>query len=601
MLSLAVRIAVIAMTKTKKRKIDLSKDRSTTLLEGVKLWASYWRSNPHRFAEDYLNIKLKLFQKILIFMMMQSNYFMFLASRSLGKTFLVAVFCVIRCILYPHTKIVVASGTRSQANEVLLKITEELMKAFDWGSENLKNEIESASVGQNRAEIVFKNGSWIKVATASDSGRGMRANILVLDEFRLLDKTTVDTVLKRFLGTPRQPAYLSKPEYEHLVERNKEIYMSSAWWKTHWSYDKAKAYTVNMLDDRKEYFICGLPYQVAIREGLLSREQVEDEMSETDFDEMTFRMEMEVEWLGNDGEALFKFDDITNQRKIKDPLYPFDAPMADKKKLPLPLPNERRILSVDIALMGSQKRDNDACSIILNRALPLNDKYSANIVFLENVEDVKSDELALYVRKLYDWFDCTDLVVDTNGIGLATYDCLIKDIIDPRTGIVYPALSCRNNEEMAKRCAVPNAPKVIWSIKASQAFNSDSCLLLRSGFQQGRINLLVNEFEAEELLKDNFENYKSLLAEEQLKLKLPYIHTTLLIYELVNLGFEVHGTSMKVKEGKGMRKDRYSSLAYNYWVQTQLEREVLAVSNLSLDIQHYANKIRNLNKKPIMY
>ena len=84
MLSLAVRIAVIAMTKTKKRKIDLSKDRSTTLLEGVKLWASYWRSNPHRFAEDYLNIKLKLFQKILIFMMMQSNYFMFLASRSLG-------------------------------------------------------------------------------------------------------------------------------------------------------------------------------------------------------------------------------------------------------------------------------------------------------------------------------------------------------------------------------------------------------------------------------------------------------------------------------------------------------------------------------------
>ena len=112
---------------------------------------------------------------------------------------------------------------------------------------------------------------------------------------------------------------------------------------------------------------------------------------------------------------------------------------------------------------------------------------------------------------------------------------------------------------------------------------------------------MVNEFEAEELLKDNFENYKSLLAEEQLKLKLPYIHTTLLIYELVNLGFEVHGTSMKVKEGKGMRKDRYSSLAYNYWVQTQLEREVLAVSNLSLDIQHYANKIRNLNKKPIMY
>ena len=40
---------------------------------------------------------------------------------------------------------------------------------------------------------------------------------------------TINTVLKRFLTAPRQPGYLNNPEYSHLLERNKEIYMSSAW------------------------------------------------------------------------------------------------------------------------------------------------------------------------------------------------------------------------------------------------------------------------------------------------------------------------------------------------------------------------------------
>lgn len=46
------------------------------------------------------------------------------------------------------------------------------MKNYGWGSDNLRREITYASVGQNKAVIEFANGSWIKVVTASDSGRG---------------------------------------------------------------------------------------------------------------------------------------------------------------------------------------------------------------------------------------------------------------------------------------------------------------------------------------------------------------------------------------------------------------------------------------------
>jgi len=43
---------------------------------------------------------------------------------------------------------------------------------------------------------------------------------------------------------------------------------------------------------------------------LLSREQVRDEMSEADFNELAFMMEMECMWIGDDGDNLFKFDEI---------------------------------------------------------------------------------------------------------------------------------------------------------------------------------------------------------------------------------------------------------------------------------------------------
>lgn len=218
----------------KKSEKQIATEKSNRILEGVAVWAAFYRYNPQRFAKDYLNIQLKLFQKILIFAMMHNVHFMFWAARSLGKTWLTALFCVIRCILFPQTKICVASSVRSQGNEVLQKIEDDFMKLHDWGSENLRREISECSISAQKAEIYFRNGSWIKVVTASDSGRGNRANVIVIDEFRMVDRDTINTVLKRFLGNPRQPGYLTRKEYkdkEELLETNIEIYMSSCWLK----------------------------------------------------------------------------------------------------------------------------------------------------------------------------------------------------------------------------------------------------------------------------------------------------------------------------------------------------------------------------------
>lgn len=147
------------------------------VLEGVGIWAAYYRNNIHRFAMDYLHINLKLFQIFLLVMMSLSTTSVFIGFRGVGKSFICAVLCCAKAILYPGIKICIASGTRGQAINVLEKILLELKP----NSPELAKEIDekATSINGTDAKIVFKNGSFVKVVTASDSARSNRANLLI--------------------------------------------------------------------------------------------------------------------------------------------------------------------------------------------------------------------------------------------------------------------------------------------------------------------------------------------------------------------------------------------------------------------------------------
>ena len=544
---------------------EVIKKKSDAIMEGVAYWASFYRKNPQRFVKEFLNINLKLFQKILIYMMMISTNFMYIASRGSGKTWLTALYCVVRCILYPGTKICVASGVKSQALEVITKIETDFLKNYSWGSSNLANEIEYISTSMNNARVDFFNGSWITIVTANDNSRHNRATTIVVDEFRLVPLNVINTVLRKFLTTSRMPGYLNNPKYAHLQERNTEMYMSSAWYQSHWSFEKAKSYFANMLDDKRKYFCVSLPYQLAIKEGLLSREQVEDEMSEADFDEISWSMEMEALFYGDSDEAFYRYEDLSKCRKLKESLLPLE--FYDKKGMKVPElhPNERRILSVDVALMASKKHANDAAAIDINIALPSNNSYSSNFVYKESFEGLTTDDLGITIMRYFYKYKCTDLVLDCQGNGLGVYDYIIKSQFDPVTGEVYGALTACNNPEMASRCKDKNAKKCIWCIKATADFNSNAATLLRAGIKNGNVKFLINEFDASDVVS-KVTGYKKMSVSEQVKLLMPYTQTSLTVNEMINLEHEIVNNKVKLKEKSGMRKDRFSSVEYNYYV-----------------------------------
>lgn len=501
---------------------------------------------------------------------MHYNYFMYIASRGQGKSFLTAIFCCVRAILFPSSKIILAAGNKSQSIEIIEKILD-----LKNNSPNLAREIEEIKTGSNDARVTFRNGSWIRCVAANQGARSKRANIIVVDEFRMVDKSIIDGVLRKFMTAPRQPKYLEKPEYKHLQERNKELYLSSAWYKHHWSWDKVNAFFDAMLDG-KSYFLCSLPYQLAIKEGLLMREQVEDEMSESDFNEISWMMEMESLFFGESEKAYFKFADLEKNRVLSKSIYPksfYDIIKNKDFKYPEKDSNEIRLISCDISGMGSSKNNNDASVFTIIRLIPSRNKltYDKQVCYMESYDGGHSQTQALKIRRLYEEFDCDYIVIDTHSFGLSIFDNLATNLYDKELDRTYEALNCINDEEMAKRCFVDDAPKVIYSIKANAQLNNDMHVYVRDDLKRGKLRLLINENECKEYL-ESIKGYKDLQLEDQTRFQLPFIQTSFLINEMVNLErTDTENNLIKLKEPSTKRKDRYSSLGYGVYVAKLLE------------------------------
>ena len=184
------------------------------------------------------------------------------------------------------------------------------------------------------------------------------------------------------------------------------------------------------------------------------------------------------------------------------------------------------------------------------------------------------------IRKLFDEFEADYLVIDAKGNGLPIVDLIMGDLYDKDAGRMYGALGCCNNEEIHARCVYKNAPKVIWAILGTEVFNSQCALLLREAFRNGTIRLLQSDYDCKDSLS-LLSGYNKLTIEDKQDFQLPYMHVSLLVNELINLQAEQKSTTstVRVYEKSGMRKDRYSSLAYNIYVSKEIEREMAKPRN----------------------
>lgn len=569
----------------KQRNFNKSTDnltKSEKLMEGVSAWASYYISRPDVFAEEYLGISLKPFQKILLYVMMHYNYTSLFASRGLGKTWLTAIFCVIICILKPGTKIVVAAGQKGQSMKIVTEKIPELISQSKTGM--LQREIKGSirtSMNTDDPNVEFLNGSWIKVVAANDGARSARANLIILDEFRMIKPEIYKNVLRRFLATSRQPAFLELPEYkgkQEYLERNKEIFLTSCYYKFNWSYERYNVFRKAMLNGKK-YFVCGFPYQIAIKEGLTNKDQLIDELSEDDIDEIGWTMEMDTLFFGESEKAYFKTQEIQDVRTVQYPIYNKelrqligDKKFAEHKKKD----GEIRILSCDIALLGGDANDSSVYTLISAKPNKSKTRYSREVLNIESHNGLHPETQALMIRRLFDDYDCDYIVLDRQGNGISVYSYLCRQLFDNERKIKYTpfySINEKNEPKLQDFHLEDEYEEKIYTISATEEFNSEIAIDLKEKIINKKISFLLSKNDAFPLFQET-SWFNNLSREDMSSLTMPYVQSTLLESEMVLLERIPHDKFVKLKEKRGKRKDRYSSLAYGNHIISMLEKKL---------------------------
>lgn len=562
------------LTKTKKRE-KLSPNKRERLNEGVKIWTAFYRQNIHRFVADYLGIQLKPFQVVLLYMIEYNLKTCLITSRGLGKSWLIALYCCCRAILYPGQKIVVSCETKEQSRRLIReKIVNELMEM----SPNLKKEInpKEIKIGTNESYVKFKNGSTIIAINASETTRGLRAHILVVDEYVQIKNgfETLTKILQPFLQVVRQPKYLQNPKYKKYKEENKQIYMSSAWYADHWSYNLYKDYVEKMLTGESS-FTCNLPYDIALKYGLMTQTRLDEILDDPNMTEEAFLMEYGAIFYDFGDGAYIKPSDIISNRKIVKPWYPPTNTeyITEKNKRNKSWEEERtskeelRIIGCDIALSQGDKNDNTV--IHYSVSIPKGDKYMTDIRYSEAINGGTSKSIALRLKQLYYDGNCDYIVMDVAGLGLSVLDSLGEYTYDEERDIKYPPMCCFNKEDKKERCGYKEAIPCIYGVIANEEINNDMAVTLKASLNNHTLRFLVNEFEGEDWLNEN-RNFQMLDATEKVKLMYPYVQTTLIQMEVIKLRTEFTRKGIKLVEMGTNRKDRYSALAYlNLFIREQ--------------------------------
>lgn len=564
---------------SKPKEMVLAKDISQSRQDNLIDWCDYYRKNVHRFVSHYMGVKLYFFQIIWIYYMATRDSFVAIAARGDGKTWLLAILAIAKAILFPHSEVVVISSTKAQAG-LLVEKCQDLQNSYP----NIAREISNITTNMNRWAVDFHNGSTIKVVASRDSSRGRRSTFTIYDEFRLIDKEIVDSVLRPF-SYIRQTPYLKIPEYAKLGEEPKEVFISSAYLKGLWWYDECKKNIKAMLSGENKGFIA-FDFRLSVKHNIKTVASIRNEISK--MDEITAMMEYGNIPFGEGANSYFKLKQFTKARIIEKAFYPQRLETYNPKKNPYGIPktdSEIRIVSSDVAQRAGRTNDLSITSLI--RLIPTQKGYFRELSYIESFSGINSILQSLRLKQLYYDFEADYIVLDVaaGGGGLPMYDQLGQITKDDERGIEYPAMTIMRHvsldssiyDELSKRTLGINAIPVIYPISGVAVLNSKIAVEMRDKLQKKLFGLLVDETKAEDYLikskTGEFMTNDDPLAKSFFMN--PFSQTSLFISESIGLTMTMVSGNIKLVEIPGSRKDRYTSVAYGNYFASLLDGDLL--------------------------
>lgn len=543
------------------------------------MWMTLYRRNLDIFAEHYLKLKLHLYQKIILHLMGRSNLIAIIAARAAAKSYIIAIYSISICILYPNSTGVLTSGTKGQASLIVSeKINKELYQKYT--NSPLRIEITKIKPSKDDAEVNFASGSQIKGVTLSEDSRGYRSTFNIIEEARNCKKTLIDKVISPFKFI--RPVEFIKRDYyipiAHLFqEEAKEIYISSSIEETHWLYKLATNIKDDMDNGDDSNLFMAMDYAISLQHGIRTKQQLRQEKQK--IDNITWMIEYENRVFRANTDAFFSYDIIKSNRTMLKPFYPQkNEDFLLHKKNPYSIPKQKgevRVISCDIATVDRSANDNSvySCLRLFPEQTGYNNRteYRIQVPYLEGMKGTEPVIQATRIRQLYNDFEADYIVLDLRNCGIDIYYTLARPLFDEGRCVEYAPLRCMNDDELANKIKNENADDCIYVVKATEKLNTRMAQNLQSYLTSHKIDFLVDKERGMETICKLQPNYPMLQPTEQVYFDKPFLETMLLVNEMIDLTYERTSVgNIRVKERAGKVKDRYSSLAMGCYFANEM-------------------------------
>lgn len=263
-------------------KYKLMSDRKRRICELDAESIAFYRRNPCIACEDLLGIRLIDSQKYILQQSWNKPHVLWCCSRNFGKSFLGAVFMILKAILYENQAIYIVSSVGDQSKETFTKIEEIVLRIGKTAAsiDSLKDIVEKETVKsannktgfshpQTGFHVSFYNGSEIITLNGNpDNNRSRRATLVFFDEAAFSSDeliavceafATQNTEFKTSTNKNFNPDTLKRKCPTQLVYASSQDDMSKIFYKHY------KNFAKRMLAGDRDYFVADMICDTAIK------------------------------------------------------------------------------------------------------------------------------------------------------------------------------------------------------------------------------------------------------------------------------------------------------------------------------------------------
>lgn len=531
-------------------------------------WQMFYLNNLDIFTEDYLGIPLHYFQRTLLLDTWKYDIMDIIASRGISKSFTISIMATDLALLLPGVNILLTSLTLGQSNKIIDEKIDVLLSSKTKGIspvlKQLRQEgfIKFGKSDTGDAKVVeFGNGSKIYSACCGESTRGSRANIVIVDESRLIKKTDYDSIIEPTL----EPYYLNGLRLE-----TKQFFITSARAKNNWMWKHLRNTVSKHYTDKniKYGFFAGDIF-TAVANNVQTKNQLIARRDNTN--ELDFLMEYCNIFLGESEGALFSYDAFTECQVLEHAFIPrtgMEVLENVEQKYNFDNEFQTRAIAMDIAVVGGSSNDNTVFTL----GLVDTETSKKHVEYVKSYNGMNVLNQVIIAKRLFYEYKAKYFIIDSKGIGSAMYDLFTTETFDPEYNKTYPAWTVNSEpllqlssdsviKEKANRAISSETEDVIVPFTGTSERNSEAHLSVKKSIGSKTLKLLIDDGEKESFLVDKEAKFVTLNSEEKARQLIPFVETRFMINEAVSLTAKITDKGVKVEEQRSDTKDRYMSLA----------------------------------------